>query len=198
MSREQHHRLCESNMHSVPAPQASRRRKVKAEESAEDAVAAAVALEARLETAGQPAAVFVEGGLLPDQEGIATAAVVPAGNQEAAAQRSKKTPSSTREDAAAAPAPAPPAVAPAVAAAGGRKGRGRKSAAAGEEAASGAAPAPVQPGTKGVGKVASARVRSICMSSLVHAFHLLHSPNAGAALHKGIGCVARRQDSRLE
>lgn len=78
--------------------------------SAQDAAAAAaLALEARLETAGQPAAVFVEGGLLLDAECVATA-----------------------------------------------------EAATGAEGAAAANAAPVRPGTKGIGRVASARVRSSC------------------------------------
>lgn len=56
--------------------QGRRRRKVKAEAATpDDAAAAAMALEARLETAGQPATVLVEGGLAADDEGVATALV---------------------------------------------------------------------------------------------------------------------------
>lgn len=56
----------------------ARRRRVKVEDaSAGDAAAAALALESRLETAGQPAAVFVEGGLLAEEEGVATVEAAP-------------------------------------------------------------------------------------------------------------------------
>jgi hypothetical protein len=127
--------------------QVQRRRKVKVEQAAEDAAAAARSLEARLETAGQPAAVFVEGGLAADDEGAAVAEVAPA--QPSRARRGRAKPSG---------ATAAPAAKPA------RQRKGRQPAkdrVEGAEAGA-VADAPVRPGTRGIGAVATAKVRTPC------------------------------------
>jgi hypothetical protein len=130
--------------------QMQRRRKVKVEQTAEDAAAAALALEARLETAGQPAAVFVEGGLAADDEGAAVVQAAPA--QPSGSRRKQSEPS----DGDAAPAAKPTRRRKAAQSDG--DGSGKAARAAGADARS-AADDPVQPGTRGVGRVASPKVQ---------------------------------------
>ena len=86
----------------APPVQGRRRRAAKAESpplagdflGAEADAARSLGLEARLEVAGQPAAVFVEGGLAGGEEGVATAALPPVrpGTQHLPAMASAKVP----------------------------------------------------------------------------------------------------------
>jgi hypothetical protein len=126
---------------------------VKVEQAAQDAAAAARTLEARLETAGQPAAVFVEGGLAADDEGAAVAEASPPQPSRSRRGRAKASGGT-----------AAPAAKPARQ----RKGRqaakdraGEAATAASAEAAAGV-DAPVRPGTKGIGAVATAKVYKSC------------------------------------
>ena len=114
-------------------------------DAAEDAAAAARKLEARLETAGQPAAVFVEGGLAPDDEGAAVAEASPA-QPSRKPRRGRSKPSG----AAAAPAAKPARQ---------RKGRQPAKDSVKSADAEAAMDAPVRPGTRGIGAVATAKVR---------------------------------------
>lgn len=133
--------------------QVQRRRKVKVEQAAEDAAAAARSLEARLETAGQPAAVFVEGGLAADDEGAAVAEASPPQPSRSRRGRAKAS------GGAAAPAAKPARQRKGRQAAKDRAGEAAK--AAGAESAAGT-DAPVRPGTRGIGAVASAKVQTPC------------------------------------